>query len=267
MTIFSAKKLGIAAALTVGLVSSAAAQATSTQRIPVRKESTGDVAPTPPRVDAVTVTRVDTVFRYRTDTVTVTGPTRTMYDTTRIETLPAYLIRRGGMYFGLAAGGAYPHGSLEVGNTAGLAGQVQLGWQSLNSPIGIRADVNYAQYGENPTFANLGGDPDVINGNLDLKLGIPLLGDRIPRMSLYAIGGGSYTYYKNLRIEVTDPPGDAPGQVVSSGDWSDKWGGNVGAGLQFGFGRANLFLEGRFQTMNIGNTTQNHVPIVLGLIF
>src|SRR6185295_10247988 len=64
-----ASKFGIAAALTLVAVSAAAAQVvrpTTTSTV-----SKGEV--TPPKVDTVTVTRVDTVYQtqYRRDTITV----------------------------------------------------------------------------------------------------------------------------------------------------------------------------------------------------
>ena len=52
-------------------------KATSSQRIPISKE-----APTPPRVDTVTVYRTDTLrMEGRVDTLRLTGPTVTVHDT------------------------------------------------------------------------------------------------------------------------------------------------------------------------------------------
>ena len=99
--------VGAAAFLAVGAAAASGQDTTKTRRttqkpaasetrIPVTKEAPGEVVP--PRVDTVTM--------YRTDTLTVAGPMRvdtlrttiTRYDTTRIETLPGYLVERGGMH-------------------------------------------------------------------------------------------------------------------------------------------------------------------------
>ena len=94
-----ASKFGIAAALTLVAVSAAAAQVRPTTTSTVSK---GEVAP--PRVDTVRVVDTVTVTRYSRDTITVTGPTVTRYDTTMVETLPGYLNLGSGLYFGLGAG-------------------------------------------------------------------------------------------------------------------------------------------------------------------
>lgn len=252
-------KLGVAVALTFGMAATAIAQ-TSTTRIPVRKD-----ADPMPRVDTVTVYRTDTLRVFRTDTLRMPGQTTVRYDTTRVETIPAYLIQRGGMYFGLAGGISYPHGALERGNTTGLAGQAQLGWQSVNNPLGWRLDVNYAQPGENPQFANLGPDGDIINANLDLKLKVPFT-RAVPNLSMYVIGGGSYVYYQNLKIELDPGQTTAPGNVINQQGWSDKWGWNAGGGLSVHWGKTELFTEARlisFKPENTDNARQ--IPWVIGV--
>ena len=92
-----ASKFGIAAALTLVAVSAAAAQVRPTTSSTV---SMGEVVT---KVDTVTVTVTvrDTVRLYSRDTITVTGPTVTRYDTTMVETLPGFLNLGSGLYFGL----------------------------------------------------------------------------------------------------------------------------------------------------------------------
>ena len=95
-----ASKFGIAAALTLGVFSTAAAQVTRpTQTVGVSK---GEVVPAKP--ETVTVVRRDTVTVYRRDTVTVAGPTVTRWDTVTVTEVPGWLDRGMGMYFGLGAG-------------------------------------------------------------------------------------------------------------------------------------------------------------------
>lgn len=255
----------LAAALSLE-ATAASAQVTSTRRIPVTKEAPGEVAV--PRVDTVTVTV------YKTDTLRVTGPTRydtvrttvTRYDTTRIETMPGGLNRVGGLYFGLGVGETNAHGSIEVGQSAGMTAQGQLGWQSATAPFGIRFDANYARFGEERTSAGLGAHPDVINLSGDLKLGLNFLNAifNYPRFGFYAVGGPTYTRYKELRI--TTGPDATPTIMATDGAWHDKFGFNVGGGAGIGWGRTELFIESRYFAMTPTNANgrASQIPIVIG---
>jgi hypothetical protein len=277
--------VGAAAFLAVGAAAASGQDTTKTRRttkkpaasetrIPVTKEAPGEVVP-----------RVDTVTVYRTDTLTVAGPMRvdtlrttiTRYDTTRIETLPGYLIERGGMYFGLGAGTSVPRGSLRDVNEEGWNAQAQLGWQPLHSWLGIRGDVNYTQYAENSGYAEVGYPADVLSSNLDLKVGIPIfqkLFGTIPAFSLYAIGGGSYIHSNGLKTElepgVTCPTtacqsGSAAGLAYAPGV-SNNFGWNAGGGMAWHWGATELFAEARVVGFSAAANTDaaHHVPIVLG---
>jgi hypothetical protein len=254
-------KLGVGAALLVGMAASASAQVTSDRRVPVTKDARGgDV-----------VVRVDTVYQYRTDTMRVfrtdtLRTTVTRYDTTRIETMPGWVNRVGGLYFGLGLGGSHPHGALSRGNATGYSAQAQLGVQPLGSPLGFRVDANYAQFGEIENYAGLGADPDVINGNANLVLKIPMFRGRFPNFSIYATGGGSYSTFKDLRIEQNPGTTSALNNVVISNKWSDRWGWNAGGGAALQWGRTELFLESRviqFTQTNTPNSRQ--IPFILGV--
>lgn len=242
--------------------------AASETRIPVTKEAPGEVVP--PRVDTVTV--------YRTDTLTVAGPMRvdtlrttvTRYDTTRIETLPGYLIQRGGMYFGLGGGASVPRGSLRDVNEVGWNTQAQAGWQPLHSWLGIRGDLNYTQYAENSGYADIGYPADVLAGNLDLKVGIPIfqkLFGTIPAFSLYGLGGGSYIHANGLkaRLEPGVPGGIGAANAIAPGP-ENKFGYNLGGGMSWHFGATELFVEGRWIGFSAvpNSDAAHHIPIVLG---
>ena len=137
--------LGLAAALTLGGTMTASAQDTTTRarsqrRIPVRKEQP---APQPVRVDTVTITRTDTVVRTRTDTVTVTR-----VDTvTRIEELP--LQKLPGWFFGLGTGMDIPTKEWLNVNSIGWTAHAHLGWFPGTSPVGVRIDGDYTNFGAN----------------------------------------------------------------------------------------------------------------------
>ena len=195
-------------------VTAAAAQDTTTtrraksqRRIPVSKEAGGEVATPVVRVDTVTVYKTDTLrMQGRVDTVTTTN-TVTRVDTV-VQNVPMVVRQIGGLYFGLAGGTNLPEGGLRSVNNVGGTGQLQLGWQGVNSPLGIRGDVQYTQFSEAPAYASLAAKPDVLNGNLDLKLQIPIaqhvFGSSVS-FTPYLIGGGSYIRYRNLRMQLQGP--------------------------------------------------------------
>jgi len=283
--------LFVAGAAIFALASAASAQSrpTSTKRIPIAKESPGEVLP---MHDTVTVYRTDTLrLQGRVDTVTNTVTnTVTVHDTvTRIVPPP----RIGGMYFGLAGGGALPFGAIRTVNQPGWVGQAQLGWQGLNSLIGVRGDLSLTQYAHASDYAFFGDRPKVWNANLDAKLQLPIfqhtLGSSV-LMTPYVIGGGSYLHYTMLRMKVDEDggfrggvgPNDAVlatsddntigtvsgGTIIpGSGDGVNSWGWNAGGGLSFHAGRKEMFIEARGVHFTHGTGFSNswHVPIIFGV--
>lgn len=248
-------------------------RATSTKRIPIAKEAHGEVVAATARVDTVTVYRTDTLrLQGRVDTVTTTN-TVTRVDTV-VQTVNLTPRMIGGMYFGLAGGGALPYGSIRSVNNPGALGQLQIGWQGINSAIGVRGDVNYTQYSENDRFASLGAKPDLWNANLDLKLQIPIgtgIFGSAAHFTPYLIGGGSYLHYRNLRMRPENSTQIAliPG---NSGDWQNSWGWNAGGGLSWHFGSKEVFIEARGIHFNSDvNSSQFgsawHVPVAFGFNF
>lgn len=239
----------------------AAAQTPRSDRpIPVRKGET----PMPARTDTVvmrdTVRMTDTVTIVRRDTVVQ-----------RVEVAPPPS-PFGRFYFGLQGGAAVPVAALNIPHSPGFTAGALLGWDSYRAPLGLRLDGGYTRMGEESAWAGGGigagddpngiGDPELWHANLDAKLRIPFVADAPARF--YLLGGVTYNRFRGFTF-VDDDNNNAI--VLRTDDWHDKVGGNFGAGVGFGFGGTSLFLEGRYQTMNIGNTTQSHVPIVLGITF
>ena len=257
-------------------------RARSQRRIPVSKESSGEVATTPTvRVDTVTVYKTDTLqLQGRVDTVTNTV-TRT---DTVVQNVPMIPRQIGGLYFGLAGGTNLPEGGLRTVNNVGGTGQLQLGWQGVNSPLGLRGDVQYTQFSEAAPYASLGGKPDVINGNLDLKLQIPIaqhmFGSSVS-FTPYLIGGGSYVRWRNLRMQLQEPAtttvnGETVVGAVGPMDsgWHDDWGWNAGGGLAWHMGRHEVFVESRLIQFSRGTSdngfsfeSARQIPIVFGVNF
>lgn len=275
-----------AAIFTLG-TSAASAQAktkppTSQKRIPITKESPGEVAT--PRVDTVTVTR------YTTDTLRLPGHTDTLRLTntvvrtdTVIQSIPMVARHIGGMYFGMGAGVAAPYGAIRTVNEPGPLGQVQVGWQGLNSAIGLRADAGLTRYAHNADYAFLGDRPMMFNANGDLRLNLPIFTHTLGSSVIftpYVIGGGSYVRYNNLRAKVADEVvpgtitqrvrianGTDAGSTTSDDVYHNNFGWNAGGGLAFHAGRKEMFVEARGVHFNTGD--QFHaawqVPIVFGI--
>jgi hypothetical protein len=259
-----ASKFGIAAALTLVAVSAAAAQVRPTTTSTVSK---GEVLP--PRVDTVYRTDTVTVTQYRRDTVTVAGPTVTRYDTTIVETIPGYLNRGNGLYFGLGAGSYYPSAGIGGGQIPGYAFQANLGVDPMGSPLGFRITTQLARPDESQAAgAPNGARPSIWNSTADLKLRLPFLGSsRFPNFGLYAVGGGAYVRAQDVRY-TTEATATAPKTVMIESGWHDSWGYDVGGGATLSLGhKRELFLEGRVINYRAGDQFEkaHQFPLILGI--
>jgi len=242
----------------------------SQRRIPISKEAPGEVA------------RVDTVTVYHTDTLRVSSPPMTRVDTvrltntvTRVDTVqlpPRVTPFRfpSGVYFGLAAGQTNPAGAIFTPNSAGFAGQAQLGWMNATQIFGVRGDVQYAQLGQDSQFANLQGDAHLWNFSADAKLALPiarsLLGSR-HRFALYGIGGYTYTRFRDLPMRVNAvPPQVDPVFTPGVADYQHQNGWNVGGGASLMWTRTELFVESRVLAFTPSNAPMvRQIPIMLGV--
>jgi len=255
-----ASKFGIAAALTLGMLSTAAAQTRPTTTVGVSK---GEVVPVKP--ETVFVTRRDTVTMYRRDTVTVTGATITRWDTVTVTEMPGWLERAGGAYFGLGAGSYYPSAGIGQGQIPGYAFQMNLGVDPVGSPLGFRMTAQLARPDESSQFANLGARPTIMNLTGDLKLRLPFFSStRFPQIGLYGIGGLAYIRYNGLREQPTTGNQTVP--VVNPGT-HDTFGYTVGGGGTVNLGhKKELFLEMRVINFNkSGYEGAHQFPIILGV--
>lgn len=267
-------KLGIAAALTLGMLSTAAAQGTTgtkpkttttktakpTASVPVTKEVAGEVVTVH---DTVRVFIHDTTTLYRRDTLRVTGATITRYDTTTVVTVPGWLDRGNGVYFGVGAGSYYPSGGLGGGQIPGYAFQANLGVDPAGSPLGIRLTAGVARPDEAQITSQLGGRPSVVNTTADLKLRIPFFSStRFPNFGLYAVGGGAMVMYKDLVMET-----ETKQTVLADHNWHNALGWNAGGGATLSLGhKRDLFLEARAINFKKSGFENGHqLPLILGV--
>jgi hypothetical protein len=262
-------KFGIAAALTLGMLSTAAAQArktTPTKTVPVTKEAPGEVVTVH---DTIRVYQRDTVTVYRRDTLTLTGPTVTRWDTVSVMQVPGWLTPGNGMYFGLGAGPYYPSGGIGGGQIPGYAFQANLGYDAAG-PFGVRLTAGLARPDEEQIYSDGRGRPEVVNLTGDLKLRLPMFNNtRFPRFGLYAVGGGAMVLFKDLYITQTPTATITKTPVLykNSHDWHDQFGWNAGGGATLDIGhKRQLFLEMRaINFAPSGMENPHQVPVILGV--
>lgn len=255
------------AALTLA-ADSAMAQARSTQQIPVRKESPGEVAP--PRVDTVTVYRTDTLRLTRVDTVM---DTRTVVRVdTVMQAAPLPIIPEiGGFYMGLATGASLPAANFNDSDHAGWRVELPFGIDPVGSRLGLRMNLGYSKYEPHSGNKTLLDDAQIFNADADLKVRLFGVSPRSTRIQLYGIGGGSYNRYKDIlehsatQFQVGDSNGGASIPTTPDHNWHDGWGYNVGGGAEIGKGATNLFIETRFVSFSGKITDVRHVPLVIGV--
>jgi hypothetical protein len=263
--------LGLAAALSIA--DSLAAQQDTTrlrrpadQRIPITKEAPGEVVTV--RVDTVYVTRYDTVSNTitRVDTITVTPPAPVVIPTIR-----------GPMFWGLMAGTTWPWGNIDRVYTNGYHVAGVLGWESQQSPIGLRLDGGVSQLGREETLGpsagfsqtNIGsGTPLLMHLAADLKLKVV----NVAGWAFYGIGGGNYDRYRGIALASDNDVDDncdfqVRGECYQNAttSWSDKFGFNFGLGTDFHIGSQDMFLEARYFATLANGARSWRLPISLGV--
>lgn len=143
---------------------------------------------------------------------------------------------------GLRAGVSVPVGTLKNTYNSGYNLGVSLGFKPVLSPVGIRAEAAFNQFGAKSSLV-----PDMRvfegTGNLTLDL-FPM-----PTMSLYAIGGGGLYNSKTGSRSTTD------GGV------------NIGAGLRFGMAGFNAHVEGRLHNIFANGGSVRYFPVTVGFSF
>jgi hypothetical protein len=206
----------------------------------------------------------DTLPRTRTDTVTTT----TTVHTDTLATMPGEM-RRGrfgkGFYIGVGGGASVPTGNFDNGFKTGWNVTVPIGWQSSDSPWGVRLDASYDRvtgrsFGTGPASFAL-RDAGIWSGQLDLTLLFPFGSNGT---GLYLMGGGGVHHFSYGSGFNSSTP--VPYTGATSGS-ETKLGVNGGAGLNFSLGSASMFLESRYVSVFTKGKNTNYVPIVLGFRF
>jgi len=242
---------------------------TSSQRIRIGKESGGEV-----------MTRVDTVYSYRTDTLRLPGRTDTVVTTntiTRVDTvqipMPAFLKQIGGLYFGLGAGSVIPAANFNDSDKPGWSVNGVLGIDPVGSPLGIRLTGAYSDFNKHSYAEPFLESAKMINVGADLKLRALTVSPFNKRVHFYGIGGVTYNRFKNVIEKGRDGTTSVGEVVIPNGQftsaindtWHDGFGFNVGGGGEIGWGRTNLFVESRFSRFKGQTSNISTVPLTIGL--
>jgi len=263
--------LGLAAALTLSSTLAAQSQDTtklrttkSSQRIPISKESPGEVVTV--RVDTVYVTRHDTVTStiLRVDTVTVTPPVA--YIAPRIK---------GPFYWAVFGGATEPWGNVDRLYTNGFHGGGAIGLESQNSPIGFRLNGSMSQLNrEQARLTSLvgTGTPLLLNLGADLKAKALMF----KGWAFYGVAGVDYNRYKRIAtVAEANNCGalcgaslDGKGGCYIAADdasWNNKFGWDLGLGTDFHIGSQDMFLEARLNAIQANGARTYYVPISIGV--
>jgi hypothetical protein len=266
--------LGLAAAITLGSAFEASAQATrpparrratSTKRIPVKKEVPAPVAA---KTDTVTITRVDTVTVRRVDTVSTTVM---RYDTVTRMVYPP-LQRLPGVFFGLGAGANIPMNDIRGVFKDSWALQGQAGFFPGTSPLGLRVDGTFGKISHRQIDCPGCNDPSVWTLGADAILRMPL--DRTSKLNpvLYVFGGGGWSHFGDISKGTTPrtrqlvgPYDTNPTHFIDVSGGHGYW--DVGPGVDFSLGGLHLYAEGRYMTIMTSGKNSHMFPVYGGLKF
>ncbi len=202
----------------------------------------------------------------RDTTAVITTDTTTTTTTTTVEPVPTTTTTLGmgrggvfgnGFYIGIAGGGTMPTGDFADPYNMGWNVTVPIGWQSMTTPWGARLDLSYNKI-NGDTF----GGTDFEDGNiwsamLDLTAQWPVGGTGT---GFYLVGGGGVHHFRDFDFRTSSTS-------TTQFDNETKFGVNGGAGISFGFGATDLFVEARYVNVFTDGSDAQYVPIVLGLRF
>ena len=218
--------------------------------------------------DTTTMPSDTSVIRSDTTTAGAVTPSTTEADTIGLYPSSGRMGgTRGGFYVGVGGGASVPIGNLHDGGyDTGWNITVPIGWQSSTTPWGLRLDVSYDRLNGGtlataPVNVTL-SDANLWSGALDLTLQFPFGSSG---SSFYLMGGGGIHHFTDVGSDNGAAVIDGTSLAASADQSLTKAGVNGGAGFNFGFGRAKLFLESRFVSVFTEGKNSNYVPIVLGV--
>jgi opacity protein-like surface antigen len=144
---------------------------------------------------------------------------------------------------GGAIGAAIPVGDLDDAANVGYNATFILGYKPTFSPLGFRFDAAYNQFG-----LEAGGDVDIPSFTANAVFELPTGG-----FTPYVIGGAGL-----YRVDEF---------FVFPGESQNKFGWNAGAGISMPLSGFRVFVEARYNQVNLDGPDATFVPITFGAIF
>jgi hypothetical protein len=152
---------------------------------------------------------------------------------------------------GASGGIAFPTGDLGITTNTGYNIAVAVGYKPQTSPISVRAEAAYNQFG----FTNGGGSINIPSFTGNLVYELPLGMSFTP----YAIGGAGL-----YRVST----GFTGGGSTSA---ENDFGWNIGGGIKIPLSTSfETFIEARYNSVNVGGAnggTASFIPVTVGVMF
>jgi opacity protein-like surface antigen len=147
---------------------------------------------------------------------------------------------------GAAGGIAFPTSDLSNSTNTGYDIAVMVGYKPQFTPIGIRAEAAYNQFGSK----QFNGNVNIPSFTGNLVFGMPT-----GMLSPYIIGGAGL-YRTN--VDVTG--------LGSAGE--NHFGFNIGGGLKIPLSTSfETFVEARYNRVTVNNGTLSFIPVTVGVMF
>ena len=147
---------------------------------------------------------------------------------------------------GAAGGIAFPTADLGNAANTGYDVAVMVGYKSQDTPIGVRAEAAYNQFGSR-----------VFNGNVTIPsfTGNLVFGLPTGMLSPYAIGGAGL-----YRTNVNLAGGGSAGE--------NHFGFNIGGGIKIPLSTSfETFIEARYNRVTVNNGSFSFIPVTFGVLF
>jgi opacity protein-like surface antigen len=149
---------------------------------------------------------------------------------------------------GASGGIAFPTGDLGITTNTGYNIAVVAGYKPQASPVSVRAEAAYNQFGR----ANGGGSINIPSFTGNVEYDLPLGMSFTP----YAIGGAGL-----YRLSASFVGG---GSTTAENDFGWNIGGGIKIPLSTSF---ETFIEARYNSVNSNGSTATFIPVTFGILF
>ena len=183
------------------------------------------------------------------------------YDTVTRMVYPP-LQRLPGVFFAFGAGSDIVMNDIRGTFKDSYAGQAQLGYFPMNSPLGVRVDGTFGRIVHRERDCRGCADPSLWTVGGDVILRMPL--DRTSKLNpvLYVFGGGGWANFGKITSPAQLVRCCTSGPIDVSGGHS-YW--DVGPGVDFNVGGLHMYAEGRYMTIMTKNKNAHMFPVYGGI--